>query len=140
MSLPTFEEAEATAREGSPFSNSDEGYGWMANWCDRCVHDKPARNDDPGNGCPLVMVALLGKTPREWLDQTRYDADGKLLPYSRHDQYHCVMFRPEDDPGPDEPAPIPDPPGQDALFPRDEFERPGRMFADTKPQEVSVHA
>jgi hypothetical protein len=134
MTIPTFEEAYARAREGSPFSNGDEGYGWMGTWCGRCIHDKPARNDDPGNGCPLILVAYSQRTPSEWLDGPR---DERGL-YGISDQYQCVMFRPEDDPGPEEPTPIPDPPGQDALFPRDGFERPGRMFADTKPQEVSV--
>lgn len=138
MTLPTYEDAMARAREGSPFSNSDEGYGWMANWCDRCTHDKPARNDDPGNGCSLVMVALLGRTPAEWLDNTETGPDGLLKPYSRADQYTCVMFRPEDDPGPDEPTPIPDPPDQEVLFPRDEFARPARTYADTKPVEVTA--
>lgn len=136
MSLPTYEEAYARARDGSPFSNGTEGYGWMESNCGICVHDKPARNDDPGNGCPLVMVALLGRTPAEWLDGPR-DEQGR---YTIEGQYSCVMFRDEDDPGPDEPAPIPDPPDQDALFPRDGLERPGRMYADTRPQEVSAHA
>lgn len=138
MTLPTYDEAFAKAREGSPFSNSDEGCGWMANWCDRCIHDKQARNGDPGNGCSLVMVALMGRTPVEWLDQKQTGPDGLLVPYSRGDQFHCVMFRSEDDPGSGEPTPIPDPPGQEELFPRDEFERPARMFADTAPQPAEA--
>lgn len=130
MSLPTFDEANAKAREGSPFSNGTEGYAWMANNCQRCVHDKPARNDDYENGCPLILVAYLGKTPGEWMEAN---------PYGLGDRYTCLYFRDENDGGPGEPTPIPDPPGQEGLFPRDEFERPGRMFADTMPQEVAVH-
>jgi|GEM_PF-2357142 len=129
MSLPTYDEAYAKAAEGSPFSNSTEGECWMANNCHRCVHDAPTRRDEWDKGCPLIMVALLGKTPAEWMRK-----DGFRL----GDQYTCVFFRDEDDPGPGEPTPIPDPPGQDALFPRDGFERPGRMFADTKPLEVAT--
>lgn len=139
MSLPTYEEAYAKAREGSPFSNGDEGHSWMGAWCGRCIHDKPARTGDPANGCPLVGVAYMGRTPAEWLDNTETSADGAMTPYSRTGQYSCVMFRPEDDPGPQEPTPIPDPPGQDALFPREPFERPARMYAEILPQEVSVH-
>lgn len=134
MSLPTVDEALATARDRSPFSNGTEGYAWMANWCGRCVHDAPTRRDDWANGCPLLIVAITGKTPIEWLDGPR-DEHGR---YGLGDQYHCVMFRDEDNPGPDEPTPIPDPPGQLTLCPRDEFERPARMFADTRPVEVTA--
>lgn len=129
MSLPTADEVFAKAAEGSPFSNGTEGYAWMENNCHRCVHDKPARNDDYENACPIILVAYVGKTSAEWLRK-----DGFRL----GDQYTCLYFRDENDPGPDEPTPIPDPPGQLTLCPRELFERQGRMFADTKPQEVSV--
>lgn len=122
MSLPTYDEAFQRAKEGSPFSNGDEGYGWMANWCDRCVHDREARAFE-GSGCPLVCVALNRRTPVEWLDQKTTGPDGLLIPYSIGDQYRCMYFRSEDD-GPDpEPTPIPDPPGQLTLTPREPFEQ-----------------
>ncbi|MEO3869383.1 hypothetical protein ABGB18_11175 [Nonomuraea sp. B12E4] len=130
MSLPTFEEADATAQEGSPFSNGTEGECWMENNCHRCVNDAPTRRDEWDKGCPLIMVALLGKTPNAWMERN---------PYGLYDRYSCIYFRDEDDPGPGEPTPIPDPPGQEGLFPREPFERPGRMYADTRPREVSVH-
>lgn len=130
MSLPTFEEADATAREGSPFSNGTEGECWMENNCYRCVNDAPTRRDEWDKGCPLIMVALLGKTPNAWMEKN---------PYGLSDRYTCIYFRDEDDPGGEEPTPIPDPPGQLTLCPRDEFERPGRMFADTKSVEVASH-
>jgi hypothetical protein len=131
MTLPTFDEANTKAREGSPFSNGTEGECWMANNCHRCVHDAPVRRDEWDKGCPLILVAYLGKTPAEWLEKDRSRLG---------DQYTCMYFRDENDgPGPQEPTPIPDPPGQLTLCPRDEFERPARMFADTAPQEVSVH-
>lgn len=131
MSLPTYDEVYAKAAEGSPFSNSTEGDAWTANNCQRCIHDKPARNDDYENACPILGVAYCGKTPAEWMRKEGFRLG---------DQYMCLFFRDEDNGGPGEPTPIPDPPGQDALFPRDGFERPGRMFDDTKPQEVSSHA
>jgi hypothetical protein len=131
MSLPSFEEAQATAREVSPFSNGTEGECWMENNCHRCINDAPTRRDEWDKGCPLIMVALLGKTPVEWMETN---------PYGLGNRYMCIYFRDENDgPGPEEPTPIPDPPGQDALFPRDDFERPARMYVDTKPQEVSIH-
>lgn len=63
--MRTYEEAEAAARPGSPFSNSTEHEIWSARWCDRCANDTPAMVDR-GEGCPLVLIALLGKTPAEW--------------------------------------------------------------------------
>lgn len=130
MTLPTFDEANTKAREGSPFSNGTEGECWMANNCHRCVHDAPVRRDEWDKGCPLILVAYLGKTPAEWLEKDRSRLG---------DQYTCMYFRDEEDgPGPQEPTPVPDPPGQLTLCPRGEFERPARMFADTRPQEVAV--
>ncbi|MEV0584057.1 hypothetical protein [Nonomuraea sp. NPDC050310] len=132
MTFPTYEEAEPRAVEGSPFSNCADGEAWMDNNCRRCVHDAPTRRGEWDKGCPLVLIALLGQTPAEWLRK-----DG----YRLGDQYTCLYYRNEDDgPGPQEPAPIPDPPGQLTLCPREPFERPARMFADTLPQEVAVHA
>jgi hypothetical protein len=126
VSLPTFDEAFAKAREKSPFSNSTEGYAWMGANCQRCFHDKAARCGDPGDGCPLILVAYMGRTPAEWIE---------TKPLGLTDRYTCVMFRPEDDLGPDEPTPIPDPPGQLTLCPREPFERPARMFTDTTPAD-----
>lgn len=106
------------ARDEPAFSNSDEGIGWMANWCDRCIHDKPARNGDDANGCPLVLISLMDRRPIQWLDGPRNE-QGR---YSLADQYHCIEFRSENDgPGP-EPQPIPDPPGQLTFAPREPFE------------------
>ncbi len=133
MSFPTYDEAYAKARDRRPFSNGTEGYGWLDANCGSCVHDKAARYGDEGNGCPLILVSILGRTPAEWLDGPR-DEQGR---YSIEGQYTCVYRRDENDPGPDEPTPVPDIPGQEELFPRDEFERPARMFSDTRPSEVT---
>lgn len=131
MSVPSYDEAMKTSREGSPFSNGTEGYAWLENWCGRCINDKPAREGDEANGCPLVLVALLGRTPVEWVDQW----DGKS-PFPLGDNYHCILFRDEDD-GPDpEPKPIPDPPGQLTLAPREPYEA-ARMLT-TYPTRTEV--
>jgi hypothetical protein len=120
----TLDELFEQARPVMPFSNSDHGMSWMSRWCDRCVHDRPARQGREGEGCSLVLVGLMGRTPAQWLTP---DGVG---------DYHCIEFRGEDDgPGP-EPTPIPDPPGQLALFDRAPFEGV-RMFADVV-AEVSV--
>jgi hypothetical protein len=137
MSPDDYDQLYAEARPESPFSNGDEGYSWMANWCDRCIHDADQRGEGmPGPGCPLVLVALMGRTPIQWLDQKQIK-DGKLTaPYSRHDQYHCVEFRDEDDGPGGEPTPIPTPPGQGELLPREEFE--GVRMLTPLPEGVTV--
>lgn len=112
------------ARTERPFSNADQGEAWMARWCGRCVHDRPARQMT-GAGCPLVLVAVMGRTPAQWLTP---NGDGEL---------HCVEFRGEDDgPGP-EPQPVPDPPGQLALWPRERFEGV-RLLAQPRSQLAPV--
>jgi hypothetical protein len=122
----TFEEVSADARDRAAFSNGTEGYGWMAAWCDRCVHDRSMRVEgvepsDPSGliGCPIIAVTMESKTPVEFLDGPR-DECGL---YSIAEQYHCIEFRDEDDDGPDpEPKPIPDPPDQLLLLPREPYE------------------
>lgn len=118
--MRTFEEMDRDARPGSPFSNSTEGECWTANWCDRCVHDKAFREGKASTGCDLMLIALCGKTPAEWMRQ-----DGFRL----GDQYHCIEFRDEDDGPPPPTEPEPTPPGQGELFPMGEYVGT-RMFAD----------
>ncbi|GIH26018.1 hypothetical protein Aph01nite_43280 [Acrocarpospora phusangensis] len=131
MTLPTYEEAYAKALDRPAFSNGTESECWFESNCYRCVHDAPFQRGTATEGCPLIMVAYMERTPAEWMEKNRSRLG---------DQYTCIYFRDEDDPGPDEPTPIPDPPGQDALFPRESFERPCRMFADTRPVDAEVVA
>lgn len=103
------------ARDEPPFCNGTEGYDWMENWCYRCLRDAPFRNTGNGGGCPLIRVAMMGRTPAEWLDGPR-DEQGR---YSIGDQYHCIEFKAPGDGG-GEPRPRPDPPDMDGLFERPE--------------------
>ena len=124
--MRTYDEAFAAALDKPAFSSGTDGDEWMANWCDRCIHDAPMRAGRYENGCPLALLAVIGMTPSEWLRQ----------PADAPDRYQCVEFRPEDDPGPGyEPPPDPPLPGQDVLFP---MEPHTRMYADTvlRPTEV----
>lgn len=113
MSPDDYDRLYEEARDETPFSNSDQGCDWMARNCGHCIHDKSARQDT-GGGCPLVLVALMGRTPAQWLCETEQQAIFA--------DYRCIEFRDENNgPGP-EPQPIPDPPGQLTLVPRAEFE------------------
>lgn len=93
-----------SASEGAPFSNSTEGSAWTAQWCDHCLHDRPAREGRDGDGCLILLVGLTGKTPAEWLPQDRLRLG---------EQYRCTEFRKDRRP---DPAPVPQVPGQLALF------------------------
>lgn len=126
--LPTYEQASETACEGSPFSNSDDGHAWIASNCERCVYDKPAREGRYEDACLLLTIAVSGRTPAEW---THVDN-----PRSFGEKYRCLYFRNEEDGGDTEPQPIPDPPGQITLAPREEFEA-SRMLT-TYPQPVGA--
>jgi hypothetical protein len=49
----------------------------MEHWCFRC------RNDETEEGCPFVLVAMLGQTPAEWQE---------VEPLSLGNQYSCPEF------------------------------------------------
>ncbi|MFB7596935.1 hypothetical protein [Streptomyces sp. NPDC056160] len=117
MSPDDYDRLIAESQDRPAFSNGTEGYGWMAANCDRCIHDKPARQGNDAQGCPLVLITLVGRTPAQFLDGPRDDS-GR---YGIADQYVCTEFRGEDDPDP-EPRPTPTPPGQGELLPRGPFE------------------
>ena len=128
--MRTYDEAFAAARDEGTFSNSSQWESWSAKNCDLCVHDKPARQGDEGNGCPLILLALVGKRPAEWLTQTEEQevfAD-----------YTCTEFRGEDDSDPT-PRPIPTPPGQGELLPREQFEG-HRMLTPLNPADTDTPA
>jgi len=133
--MRTYEEIMASARDEPPFSNGTEGYGWMENWC-WAPCQQPAevawqryedgkRKTDPGGGCPLILCALLGKTPSEWLEQD----EGP-------DRFHCIEFRAPGGGGGGDPQPRPrrDPPNMEGLFPRPE--RRVRMLIQPEPLKV----
>lgn len=132
-----YEDAYKRSREGVPFSNGTEGYGWMANWCDRCTRDAPFRNGIASTGCPLILISLSERTPAEWLDGPR-DEHGR---YSIADQYTCIEFKAPGGGG-GGPRPKPEPPDMDGLFERPETHT--RMYVQTPepaaPRPVSTLA
>jgi len=92
------------AADGAPFSNSTEGDAWMANWCDQCVHDRPAREGRYEDACQILLVGLSGKTPQEWMPMDRFRLGA---------QYRCTLFRKDQGPAPEPQRQVP---GQLALF------------------------
>lgn len=126
MSVPDYDQAWATAQERPAFSNGTEGECWMERNCYRCV------NDDPNKGCELLLVALMGRTPAEWTPDR---------PSSISEQYRCMYFRNKEDGGGDpEPKPIPDPPGQLTLAPREQYEATRMLTAYPQPADATVGA
>ena len=91
------------------FSNNDMWEYFAERQCYRCVNDGVGIGEDQPQ-CPLILVALLDRTPVEWTDQNPPLGD-----------FLCIYFRDRDDPGGREPQPIPDPPGQLSLVPREPF-------------------
>lgn len=65
------------------FSNSTEGECWTSKWCDRCIHDKPAREGREEDACAIFLIALCGQTPGEWIEES---------PGSLSDRYRCTEF------------------------------------------------
>lgn len=125
--MRTYAEAKAAARPGKAFSNGTEGYAWTGEWCDTCIHDKHFRDTGDGPGCPLFALSLVEDlTPSEWLEQSG-------PPYTLGDQYHCVEYRDEDDPGPGYENPSPPDPNQLELFEAELWRRPARMWMQPTP-------
>jgi hypothetical protein len=85
--VKAFEEYERTTRDEQPFSNSTEWEIWNYNTCcgggdpeRACVNDAEAEAD-PGSGCPLITLAVLGKRPAEWVgSRGRYTCTERTLP------------------------------------------------------------
>ncbi|MET7477958.1 hypothetical protein ABZT17_26825 [Streptomyces sp. NPDC005648] len=125
--MRTYDEAIKDARSEGTFSNSSQWDVWSAKNCDRCVHDKPARQNDEANGCPLILIALEGKRPAEWLTQTEEQ--------EIHADYTCTEFRDENDPD-TQPRPLPVPDGQGELLPRGPYE--GHRILTTPSQNTQA--
>jgi hypothetical protein len=115
--MRTYDQISADAAPRSPFSNGTSGEMWMENWCYRCANDSPEMVGR-GEGCPLILVAIMGGTPAEWTETGSQD-------------YVCSGFRPRPEPG-DEPEPEPEPPVIDGQI--DMFE----VFAEQISDAASV--
>lgn len=79
MALLTFREYEPDAEEAAPFANGTEGELWMSEHCERCTF-----GDEEAN-CPLILLAMIGRTPRVW---TRVENAGPCH------TWHCPEWTP----------------------------------------------
>lgn len=62
MALLDLESELARASDRRPFANGYEGDCWMSLWCTYdCAVDEQT--------CPLIGVAMLGKTPAAWIER-----------------------------------------------------------------------
>lgn len=70
--MPTFAVVAARASDAPAFANGTEGEAWISAWCYRggaeCVHDDIEYGGT--SACPLLSVAMLGRTPVEWGERT----------------------------------------------------------------------
>jgi hypothetical protein len=64
--MRTYEEIKADATRVTPFPNGVIGEQWMRRWCDRCKVLGSYIRNEADKGCPVILVALLYKTPKEW--------------------------------------------------------------------------
>ena len=54
-----------------PFSNGTAWDMWAFRWCEQCVNDGMGGTDPDGKPwCPLITVALAGRTPAQWTEKT----------------------------------------------------------------------
>jgi hypothetical protein len=58
------------------FSNGYEWDCWSSKWCKRCINDI-------NNDCPIIMNALMGNQPVEWVPS---------IENSLYDRYLCIQF------------------------------------------------
>jgi len=71
----SYEEIEADARPGTAFSNGTSFEIWSAGWCERCKWDAAFQSGTTDQGCPLLLIAIMGKTPKEWTETGLQDYD-----------------------------------------------------------------
>ena len=96
-----------------PFSNGTEERAWMAEHCERCLHDAfEQASPGSGRGCPILTRYYVGDEEDqipEWLDTF---PEGT---YRLGEHPTCIEFKPRGWRNP-EPKPKPHPPGQDPMF------------------------
>lgn len=75
---------DAPSRPGAAFSNGFEHEHWDERWCACCAHDNQFRLGTTDEGCPLLVIAILGdETPEAWVS----DQPNKLGFF-----YRCTNF------------------------------------------------
>lgn len=115
------------AADEPAFSNNSEYEIWAERWCYRCKVDAAFQRDETLEGCPLLTVAVMGRTPKEFVDA--------VDPREAQGDYECTEFVPDDDEdGGEDPMPVPPVPVGEMDGQVDMFE----VFADQIVSEASV--
>lgn len=86
--MRTYDEINADAKAGTPFSNHSSFEVWAANTCAHgsgCVHDGVWGGGPRGAECQLITVSLSEKTPKEWTERT-----DQIAIDSQH--YNCTAY------------------------------------------------
>lgn len=87
--MKPFAELMAAASDRKPFSNHTEWEVWSYNHCDDC-YEEPT--------CELILVALFGKTPKEWAVKedgwTGDCSEFEPIPYATDDEPEEPAGRP----------------------------------------------
>jgi hypothetical protein len=84
--MPECPDYDAPTRPGAAFSNGFEHDHWDAQHCDHCEHDREFRLGTTDEGCPLLVLAMVGDpmvTPEAWVP----DQPNKLGFF-----YRCTHF------------------------------------------------
>jgi hypothetical protein len=85
VSMPAYDDAFGKAADRPPFSNGSMWEIWSHRNCERCASDGMGAGEDQPQ-CPLILVALMGRTPAEWTDREPPLGD-----------YLCSLFRARDE-------------------------------------------
>lgn len=123
------QEIDLDAIDRRAFSNGSSFEIWSYNWCDDCKVDAPYRRDEVDEGCPLLFVLLMGKTPVEFKEVGLQD-------------YECPEFVPDDDGDDDDGAPTPPAPTGPAVEIEGQQDILGvwaQRAIDRASREVQVH-
>lgn len=99
--MRSYDEIYEDATDEPPFSNNTSYEIWAERWCYRCKVDAAFQRDEALDGCPLLTIAVIGMTPREFAPA----AD----PREACGDYECTEFVEADEDGEGEPEPEPEP-------------------------------
>lgn len=69
-------------------SNGTEGGHFMAQFCKRCIRDKPTRDGDAAHGCEIIVRTMIHDVedddyPDEWIVKEGTKFEGECTAFER---------------------------------------------------------